>query len=68
MGKHGKNREQFVAEVRQYMVQRCTDTGATQESYGSFYVCESEAIVDNSPGEREQRSYHPSTRSTCCGS
>ena len=25
MGKHGKNREQFVAEVRQYVVQRCTE-------------------------------------------
>ena len=24
MGKHGKNREQFVLEVRQYMVQRCS--------------------------------------------
>ena len=51
MGRHGKNREQFVAEVRQYMVQRCTDTGATQEAIIASMSVESEVVTDNSTKE-----------------
>ena len=51
MGKHGKNREQFVNEVRQYMVQRCTDTGATQEAMIASMSVESEVVTDNSTKE-----------------
>ena len=52
MGKHGKNREQFVAEVRQYMVQRCTDTGATQEAMVASMSVESEVVLDYSTKEK----------------
>ena len=51
MGKHGKNREQFVLEVRQYMVQRCTDTGATQEALLSCMT--EQTVTDNSEKKGE---------------
>ena len=51
MGKHGKNREQFVNEVRQYVVQRCTDAGATQEALLSCMT--EQTVTDNSEKKGE---------------